>query len=330
MESRTDLNGRASAQTLSPPRVLVVGSANMDMVVACEQFPQPGETILARHFEMFPGGKGANQAVACARLGGHVSFVGKMGADAFRERLSQGLEEDGVHLDGLLTDAEASTGVALITVDAQGENEIVVASGSNMRLTPADLEAHEALFAAADVVLVQLEVPLETVVRAGELARAHGAMFVLNPAPARPLPDLLLQMVDVLTPNQTEAAQLAGFTPDGVVTAEAAARELLSRGVRHVLVTLGGDGALLVGPDGVERFPALTVVPVDTTAGGDAFNGALAYALAIGRPLREAIPLANAVAGYAVTKRGAQPSMPDRVALDTFLQDHAAEVALPF
>lgn len=306
---------------------LVVGSANMDLVVSCDHFPQPGETLLARDFGTFPGGKGANQAVACAKLGGQVQFLGKMGRDAFRDTLAAGLARDGVLLDGLLTDSEAPTGVALVTVDARGENTIVVASGSNMRLTPGDLEKHEALFAEAAVVLVQLEIPLETVTRAAELAHAYGALVVLNPAPARPLPDALLRMVDFLTPNQTEAARLAGFAPDGTATAESAARVLLARGVRHVLVTLGKEGALLVTEDGVERFPAFRVQPVDTTAAGDAFNGALAYALADRQPLEKAIRLAHAVAACAVTRRGAQPSMPDRATLDAFLHAHAAEVA---
>jgi ribokinase len=305
--------------------VLVVGSANMDMVVACERFPQAGETVLGRDFAMFPGGKGANQAVACAKLGGRVQFLGKMGADSFRERLTASLRRDGVRLDGLMTDAAAATGVAVITVDGGAQNTIVVASGSNMRLAPADLDAHAYLFAEAAVVLAQLEVPVETVERAAELAHYHGALFVLNPAPACPLPDALLARVDFLTPNETEVAQLAGFAPDGT-TAEVAARELLRRGVRHVLVTVGEEGALLVTEAGAERFPALRVRAVDTTAAGDAFNGALAYALAEGQPLSEAVRLANAVAGYAVTRRGAQPSMPDRAALDAFLHAHAGEV----
>ncbi len=316
------------AQTLARRDVLVVGSANMDLVVTCERFLKPGETMLAHDFAMFPGGKGANQAVACAKLGGRVHFLGKMGDDAFHDALCESLRHDGVGLDGLLTDADAPTGVALITVDARGENTIVVAAGSNMRLTPADLDAHERLFADAAVVLVQLEIPPETVRHAAELARRHGATFILNPAPAQRLPDDLLRQIDVLTPNATEAAQLAGLAPDGSTTAEHAARELVRRGVRHVLVTVGEEGALLVTEGGTERFPAVRVAPVDTTAAGDAFNGALAYALADGQSLREAVPLANAVAGYAVTQRGAQPSMPDPAALDAFLHAHAADAGV--
>jgi ribokinase len=317
----------AAAQTLAQPMVLVVGSANMDMVVGCERFPQPGETVLAEDFGMFPGGKGANQAVACAKLGGHVHFLGKLGNDPFRNALADNLRHDGVVLDGLMTDDEAPTGVALITVDARGENTIVVASGSNMRLTPDDLDAHEALFARAAVVLVQLEIPQETVERAVAMGHANGALVVLNPAPARPLSDALLRQIDVLTPNQTEAAQLVGQPPDGTTTAEAAARSLVQRGVRNVVVTVGEEGALLVNEQGVERFAAVPVEPVDTTAAGDAFNGALAYALAARQTLAESVHLANAVAAFSITQRGAQPSMPDRPALDAFLDEHAQSLA---
>lgn len=309
--------------------VLVVGSANMDMVVSTERFPQPGETVLSEEFGMFPGGKGANQAVAAAKLGGDVHFIAKMGADAFREGLMASLQREGVCPDGVLTDDLKPTGVALITVDAGGENEIVVASGANMRLSPDDLDRQEALFAAARIVLVQLEIPLETVLRAVQLGKRHGATVILNPAPARPLPAAVLDAVDYLTPNETEVAQLAGLAPDGIRTSEDSARSLVERGVRNVVVTLGEKGALLVNADGSEIFPACRVEAVDTTAGGDAFNGALAFALAAGRTPAEAIRLANAVAGYAVTRRGAQPSMPDRADLETFLAEHAeADVLL--
>jgi ribokinase len=321
-------NGQNQDDIRRQPMVLVIGSANMDMVVGCDRFPQPGETILARDFGMFPGGKGANQAVAAAKIGGHVQFIGKMGSDPFHDGLVASLQREGVQLDGLFVDEVTPTGVALITVDGKGENEIVVASGSNMKLTPADLDAQEALFAEASVVLVQLEIPVDTVQRAVELGRKHGATVILNPAPARLLPQELLRSVDYLTPNETEVAQLAGLSPDGLPTSEDSARALVARGVRNVVVTLGEQGALLVSEDGAQRYPACRVRAVDTTAGGDAFNGALAFGLAGGRSPAEAIQLANAVAGYAVTHRGAQPSMPDRGALQEFLHEHAGEVAV--
>jgi ribokinase len=292
------------------PTILVVGSANMDLVVSCDRFPQPGETLFAHTFATYPGGKGANQAVAGARLGGRVLFLGKMGRDAFQKELERSLVQNGVCLDYLLTDPEAPTGVALITVDGQGQNEILVASGSNMKLTPAELEANRSLFAEASVVLLQLEVPVETVARAIELARQEGATVVLNPAPAQPLPASLLAGVDLLTPNETEAAVLTGLDVQDEASAEAAARHLLDLGVGTVIITLGARGALLVTPERAQRFPALRVQAVDTTAAGDAFNGALALALAQDAPWEAAVPFANAVAAFAVTRRGAQPSMP--------------------
>lgn len=303
--------------------VLVVGSANMDMVVSCERFPRPGETLLARDFGMYPGGKGANQAVACAKLGGHVEFLGKMGLDGFRERLVDRLERDGVGLRHLLQDPDAPTGIALITVDGDGQNEILVVPGSNMRLTPADLEARRDLFAAASVVLLQLEIPLETVQTAVELAGAAGATVILNPAPAQSLPPSLLAGVDLLTPNETEAAVLTGISVTDAASAKAAARRLLEVGVGAVIITRGAEGALLVTGDVVHSFPARQVQAVDTTAAGDAFNGALAFALAQGQPLADAVPFANTVAAYSVTRNGAQTSMPTREEMASFAEAEA-------
>lgn len=300
--------------------VLVVGSANMDMVVSCDRFPQPGETLLARDFGMYPGGKGANQAVACAKLGGHVNFLGKMGHDGFRERLVGSLEQDGVGLSHLLTDPEAPTGIALITVDSNGQNEILVVSGSNMKLTPADLEAKHGLFAEVPVVLLQLEIPLATIQKAVELASASRAIVILNPAPAQPLPASLLRGVDVLTPNETEASILTGRSVEDEASAEAAARHLLEMGVGTVIITLGAKGALLVTPEETRSFPTRQVRAVDTTAAGDAFNGALAFALARGQALEEAVPFANTVAAYSVTRNGAQTSMPSQEEIAAFIE----------
>lgn len=303
--------------------VLVVGSANMDLVVSCDRFPQPGETLLARDFGMYPGGKGANQAVACAKLGGQVDFLGKMGRDGFRERLAASLEEDGVGLKHLLIDPDTPTGIALITVDGDGQNEILVVSGSNMKLTPADLEARRDLFAGASVVLLQLEIPIETVRKAVELARVGGAAVILNPAPAQSLPPSLLAGVDLLTPNETEASILTGMAVEDEASAEAAARRLLEMDVGAVIVTRGAEGALLVTADAVHSFPARSVRAVDTTAAGDAFNGALAFALASGQTLEQAIPFANTVAAYAVTRKGAQTSMPTQDELAAFAEADA-------
>jgi len=289
---------------------IVVGSANMDLVATIDRFPQPGETILGKGFAAIPGGKGANQAVCCAKLGGKVHFVGKMGKDRFRDQLWKSMKNDGVLLNHTMTDAGAPTGIALITVDSSGQNEIIVISGSNMRLTPRDIGAHKSVFARGGVLLVQLEVPLETVSRAAMLARRAGLQVILNPAPARELPDTLLRRVDYLTPNETEAGILSGITVDSPKAAEMAAKRLLARGVGTVIITLGAEGSMMVSRTETCRYPARRVRAVDTTAAGDAFNGALAYALTNGRTLHEAIPFANDVASLSVTRFGAQSSMP--------------------
>ena len=290
--------------------VLVVGSANMDLVVSAERFPAPGETVLGRHFDMFPGGKGANQAVACARLGGKTVFLGKMGQDNFKDMLIKSMGGNGVLLDHLLIDGENGTGTALITVDGKGENEIIVISGSNMCLNPEEVSVNASLFREARVVLTQLEIPMATVQKAAELAKENGDIFILNPAPANVLPQDLLTLIDYLTPNETELELLSGKRVTDLRSAGKAAQILVEQGVKNVVVTLGEQGALLVNKDGAIHFPAKKVVAVDTTAAGDAFNGAMAFSLAQGRPIEKAIELANAVAGIAVTKLGAQASMP--------------------
>jgi ribokinase len=291
-------------------KILVIGSANMDMVVRCENFPRPGETIFGSAFAMFPGGKGANQAVCCAKLGGNVSFLGRMGKDMFCERLSANMEQEGVHLEHLLVDPLEPTGIAMIAVDSSGQNEIIVVSGSNMKLTPEDVAGCSDGFNDAAVVLLQLEIPLQSVIKAAAMARERSAIVVLNPAPACSLPEALLGMVDYLTPNETEAGLLTGIAVTDKASAERAARVLLERGVRNVIVTMGSAGCLLVNSCQTELFPARRVQAVDTTAAGDAFTGALAYALADGKPLAEAIPLANTAAAISVMRPGAQSSMP--------------------
>src|SRR5512140_297801 len=300
--------------------VLVVGSANMDLVVRVERFPIPGETLFGSSFAMFPGGKGANQAVACAKLGQKVRFVGKMGTDPLGERLFASMKNDGVLLDAVIRDSRESTGTALITVDDKGQNEIVVVSGSNMKLLPSDIESVRGLFSEACVVILQLEIPLETVLRATEMAHEAHAIVILNPAPARPLPAALLRLVDYLTPNESEAQILTGVTVNRRVSAEAAARKLMDQGVKRVVMTLGPEGSLLVSHERTEVFPACRVRPVDTTAAGDAFNGAFAYALSHDEGLDNAIAFANTVAGYSVTKHGAQSSMPTMSEVEEFRQ----------
>ena len=307
--------------------VTVVGSLNMDLVARTPRIPQPGETIIGGDFHTVPGGKGANQAVAAARLGAQVSMVGRVGRDAFANPLLENLAAAGVDHTFVTQDPGAATGVALIVVDDAGQNSIVVASGANMRLSPADVDAAEAAIAAADALLLQLESPLETVTRAAEVARTHRVTVILNPAPARPLPAALLSLVDVLIPNESETSLLTGMPVGDQVEAETAAAALRESGVGTVILTLGDRGALLAREGETERFPAFDVTPVDTTAAGDAFVGGFAVALAEGQSLAEAVRWGNAAGALATTKLGAQPSLPNRQALEKLLAEGAAKSA---
>jgi len=296
--------------------VLVVGSSNTDMVLRVARIPRPGETVLGGAFAMAGGGKGANQAVAAARAGARVTLVARVGDDVFGERALAGFRAAGVGTRFVLKTAGAASGVALIAVDERGENSIAVASGANERLSVADIEAAGAAFAAADVVLLQLESPLETVAAAVRTAGGKAVPVILNPAPARPLADTLLSGVSVLTPNESEAELLSGVPvrdDDGVRAAAAALRE---RGPRSVIVTLGGRGVYALAPDFEGFVPSFKVEAVDTTAAGDVFNGALAVALAEKRPLAEALRFAQAAAAISVTRPGAQPSAPSRAEIE--------------
>ncbi len=299
--------------------VTVVGSLNMDLVARAPRSPRPGETIIGGEFRNVPGGKGANQAIAAARLGATVSMVGRVGRDTFAGPLLDNLDADGIDHTFVVQDPEAATGVALIVVDDGGENSIVVASGANMRLSPADVSAAEAAIAGADALLLQLEIPLETVIRAAEIARARGVKIILNPAPARSLPAELLSLVDVLIPNESETALLTGLPVGDQAEAKTAAAALQDSGVGTVILTLGERGAMLATEGKTELFPAFDVTPVDTTAAGDAFVGGFAVALAEGRTLSEAVRWGNGAGGLAATKLGAQPSLPTRRDLERLL-----------
>jgi ribokinase len=307
--------------------VLVVGSANMDLVVSCRKFPEPGETAFAQDFGMYPGGKGANQAVACGRLGSRVAFVARMGDDLFRTNLLSSLESNGVDPRFVVTDPDRSTGVALITVDQSGQNEILVVSGSNMNLSPADVNDHVDLISNSSVLLLQLEIPIRTVQSAAEIGHQAGTTVILNPAPAAKLPESLYQYVDYLTPNETEAEQLTGIRVSDTTEAEEAAAWFFEKGVGTVIFTLGKRGALLVSPDTTREFIAPSVTAVDTTAAGDAFNGALAARLSEGAPIEDSISFANTVAACSVTRPGAQPSMPDRKELAAFSKHLSLELS---
>lgn len=294
--------------------IVVVGSLNMDLVVCSPRHPQPGETLLGSEFHTFPGGKGANQAVAAARLGGHVKMIGCVGEDAFGNALLQALSKDGVDTRHVGRLERVPTGVTLITVDAAGQNAIVVVPGANGELSPPDLLAAGSAFEGASVVVMQLEIPLLTVAYAADLAHRAGARVVLNPAPAQPLDAALLKRVDVLIPNQPEAALLTGAASAGE-----SARRLMAWGVGSVIVTLGADGVLVVESESQTYIPAHRVSAVDTTAAGDAFVGAFAVALFEGHSTREAAMWGNAAGALAVTRPGAQPSLPARAELEKLL-----------
>lgn len=296
--------------------LVVVGSLNMDLVVRAPRHPRPGETLIGSQFQTFPGGKGANQAVAAARLGATVRLIGRVGKDAFGDALLQTVRQDGVDTSFIYRDPKAASGVALITLDEAGQNTIVVASGANMRVSPEDIVQAETAFEGANLLLMQLECPLEAVEAAADLAQRRGIPVVLNPAPARPLPASLLAKVDYLLPNQTELQLLA----EGETDTSAAAARLLKNGVRNLVVTLGEEGALLVTADMERKFDAYRVAVVDTVAAGDAFTAAFCVALLEGKSLPEAILWGNAAGAIAVTRPGAQPSMPKREELIQFLK----------
>lgn len=294
-------------------RIIVVGSLNMDLVVRASHIPIPGETVLGSDFGTFPGGKGANQAVAAARQGASVTFVGRVGADAFGRQLVAGLQGEGIDTHHVGVDETAATGVALIILDAAGENSIVVALGANGRLMPKQIRTSEAAFRGADVLLLQLETPLKSVLMAARQAKIHQVRVVLNPAPAQMLPLELLALVDVLVPNETELALLTGLPVDTLERIEEAARTLLAQGVSALVVTLGGRGALIVEQNRPASYvPAFAVEVVDTTAAGDSFAGALSVALAEGTSLRAAVTRGCAAGALATTRLGAQPSIPTR------------------
>lgn len=291
--------------------IVVVGSLNMDLVVRAPHLPIPGETVLGDDFQTIPGGKGANQAVGAARLDGNVTMIGCVGNDAFGESLRANLQKEGINTDYVLTAPNSPTGIATITLDEAGQNCIVVASGANMKLTPEDVEKAFSQIKNVDVVILQLESPLDCVEAAARLGQERGAKIVLNPAPARQLSDILLSQTDVLVPNESETSLLTDLPVDTPSQAEIAGSALFKRGVGAVILTLGSRGAFVLEGDsaGITISPH-TVKVVDTTAAGDAFVAGLSVGLGEGLSLVESAKLGNATGALAVTKLGAQPAMP--------------------
>jgi ribokinase len=307
------------------PSILVVGSLNMDLVIQMPALPRPGQTLLGGKFATFPGGKGANQAVAAARLGAQVSMVGKVGGDAFGEQMLQIIRNEGIDARFVGVDAQSATGVALITVDAKGQNTISIASGANFVLTADDVRQAWEQIPDVDLLVMPLETPIETIRAAAQIAHQRQVRAILNPAPAQDLEESLLRLIDVIVPNEIETEILTGQAINNQDDARKAGAELLKRGVANAVLTLGESGALLVeggseGPN-FKFIPAFQVRVVDTTAAGDAFVGALSTALGEGLTLADAAYFASAVSALSVTRPGAQPSLPYRSEVDQFLQE---------
>jgi len=301
------------------PKITVIGSSNTDLVAKSPKLPAPGETVLGSEFMIAPGGKGANQAVAIARLGGDVTFVAKLGTDEFGDQRLEDFKRDGIDTSFVFRDEEVPSGVALIFVDDGGENMIIAVQGANARLSPADIDRARTAIESADMVVLQLETLLETVEHAVAIAAEKGISVILNPAPGSKLEPRLIEKIECLTPNETEAEILTGIKVTSDDAAHKAGAKLLELGAGSVVVTMGKRGAMLITDEQSSLIPAFAVDAVDATAAGDAFTGGLAYALASGRELRNGVEFANAAAALAVTKMGAQPSMPTRDELERFL-----------
>lgn len=301
-------------------KICVFGSLNIDMTLFVPHFNLPGETVTGTDMAIFTGGKGGNQAVACARLGAPTRMIGCLGDDANGAMYYNRLIEEGVDVSGTTVCAGVTSGMALIEVVPSGENRIALSVGANGRLTPEVARAHEAAIAECGVYLTQLENPLDAIVEGLSIARAHGLKVVLDPAPARPLPDGIFALCDIVTPNETELAILTGMPTDTPEQAVAAARVLIGRGAKTVLNKRGAAGVLLITERECRMLPGFKVDAVDTTAAGDSFNAGLAVGLAEDLPIDEAIRLANAVGALSTTRAGAQPAMPSRAQADALIR----------
>jgi len=300
--------------------IVVVGSSNTDMIIRVPRIPRAGETLLGGEFLTAAGGKGANQAVGAARAGGKVAFIARVGRDAFGDQAIAGLLRDGIDVSRVFRDKLTPSGVALIFVAQDGENSIAVAGGANAKLSPSDVKKAAGVIRSAALLVAQLETPLATVTAAVELAVKAGVPVILNPAPARPLPNSLLARISILTPNETEAELLTGIKVTDAAAAAKACSKLRSRGVGIVILTLGERGAFLADANGQRLVPGFKVKTVDSTAAGDIFNGALSVALAEGKAVFDAVRFANAAAALSVTRLGAQPSAPSRADIEKFIR----------
>lgn len=303
-------------------KLVVLGSINADHILNIEQFPRPGETVIGKQYKVAFGGKGANQAVAAGRSGADIAFIACVGADDIGERVRQQLASDRIDTQPIEAIADSTTGVALIFVNAEGENVIGIDAGANAAVTPDYLARYQQKIIDAEALLMQLESPLDTVIAAAQLAKQHQTQVILNPAPARELPDELLATVDMITPNETEAQRLTGIAVNDDNDAARAAQALHDKGIATVIITLGSRGVWLSenGNGNGKLVPGFKVKAVDTIAAGDTFNGALVTALLEGKIMVDAVRFAHAAAAIAVTRPGAQPSVPWREEIDVFLQ----------
>ncbi|HBS7725655.1 ribokinase [Klebsiella pneumoniae] len=300
-------------------KLVVLGSINADHILNLDAFPTPGETVTGHHYQVAFGGKGANQAVAAGRSGADIAFIACTGDDDIGERIRRQLASDKIDVAPVRAVAGEATGVALIFVNAEGENVIGIHAGANAALSVSQVEAEKERIASAQALLMQLESPLESVIAAAKIAHHHHTTVVLNPAPARELPDELLALVDIITPNETEAEKLTGIRVESDEDAAKAANVLHAKGIGTVMITLGSRGVWLSAEGESRRIPGFRVQAIDTIAAGDTFNGALVTALLEGIALPEAICFAHAAAAIAVTRKGAQPSVPWRTEIDEFL-----------
>jgi len=306
--------------------IVFVGSLNMDLVVRVPHMPEPGETVLGVDFQQIPGGKGANQAVGAARMGAKVTMIGRVGSDDFGRELTENLSREGIDISNVTVDENEPSGIAMITVDKEGQNSIVVASGANMALTPEEIRSAWQNIKNIDLVVMPLEIPLDCIEETVRLAVHDKVKVVLNPAPAQMLSNELLKNVDVLVPNENETTLLTGLSIESIAEAETAAKKLLDRGSKAVVLTLGSRGALLVRNEMLpEKVAPFEVEVVDTTAAGDAFVAALSVGISDQLPLEEAVYQANAAGALAVTRMGAQPSMPTQREVQKFLENQLGD-----
>ena len=306
-------------------RLVVLGSVNADHVLRVPHFPRPGETLTGHSYQVVPGGKGANQAVAAARLGAPVAFIARIGDDAIGQQMRQGFAQDGIDVSAVELDDTLPTGIAIIYVSDEGENSIGISAEANGALSPAMVKRHETLIADAHTLLLQLEVPLGSVFESARLARAHGTRVVLNPAPAQPLSSELLALVDLITPNQTEAELLTGVKVTDETSAAQAAARFHQMGISDVMITLGSQGVYCSNARQQQLIPGFRVEAVDTTAAGDTFNGALLAAELAGADFKAAVRFAHGAAALSVTKFGAQSSIPSKQEVEAFLLAQTAQ-----